>query len=358
MMVDSMLGLPGRDRRASATSCSTPTIAARRHQAVRADGCDHRLGGHARQDRQGLDLQRHGARTDASRSPSATRSGDPCHNELPLGTDIHWHGITRPNDQDGVAPITQDVIATRRYATPTSSRPTSTDDRHVPRPPPRRDVGAQRDVRHASYVGDIPLPTAAPSPASRSPPTSKPASEIPMVLNDAGVIGLTLNGKSFPATAPVVVNEGDWVAGQLLQRGPAGPPDAPPRLPADSCTPRTASRSTSRTVADTILVAPGERYTVLFHATEPGTWVWHCHILNHVESRRRHVRHGHRSGGQPDTVGGGPAGGRGHGGRSSATVTVRVRALPTRGLTGAAGLHTGGRHERTDRTPRSRQLRP
>ena len=32
-----------------------------------------------------------------------------------------------------------------------------------------------------------------------------------MVLNDAGVIGLTLNGKSFPATAPIVANEGDWI---------------------------------------------------------------------------------------------------------------------------------------------------
>jgi FtsP/CotA-like multicopper oxidase with cupredoxin domain len=36
--------------------------------------------------------------------------------------------------------------------------------------------------------------------------------------------------------------------------------------------------------ADTILVAPGERYTVLIHAETAGTWVWHCHILNHVES--------------------------------------------------------------------------
>jgi FtsP/CotA-like multicopper oxidase with cupredoxin domain len=35
--------------------------------------------------------------------------------------------------------------------------------------------------------------------------------------------------------------------------------------------------------ADTILVGPGERYTVLIHADRPGTWVWHCHILNHVE---------------------------------------------------------------------------
>ena len=23
---------------------------------------------------------------------------------------------------------------------------------------------------------------------------------------------------------------------------------------------------------------------MLFHATDPGTWVWHCHILTHVES--------------------------------------------------------------------------
>ena len=35
--------------------------------------------------------------------------------------------------------------------------------------------------------------------------------------------------------------------------------------------------------ADTISVAPGERYTVLFHAERPGIWVWHCHILNHAE---------------------------------------------------------------------------
>ena len=31
-------------------------------------------------------------------------------NNLPMGTDIHWHGVRTPNDQDGVAPITQDLI--------------------------------------------------------------------------------------------------------------------------------------------------------------------------------------------------------------------------------------------------------
>lgn len=32
-----------------------------------------------------------------------------------------------------------------------------------------------------------------------------------MVLNDAGVIGLSLDGKSFPATAPVVARARDWI---------------------------------------------------------------------------------------------------------------------------------------------------
>jgi FtsP/CotA-like multicopper oxidase with cupredoxin domain len=34
---------------------------------------------------------------------------------------------------------------------------------------------------------------------------------------------------------------------------------------------------------DTINIAPGERYTVLYKAVDQGVWAWHCHILNHAE---------------------------------------------------------------------------
>jgi FtsP/CotA-like multicopper oxidase with cupredoxin domain len=34
---------------------------------------------------------------------------------------------------------------------------------------------------------------------------------------------------------------------------------------------------------DTLVVAPGETYDVLMHATQPGVWALHCHILSHVE---------------------------------------------------------------------------
>ena len=36
-------------------------------------------------------------------------------------------------------------------------------------------------------------------------------------------------------------------------------------------------------VVDTLNVAPGQRFSVLVQLESPGTWVWHCHILPHVE---------------------------------------------------------------------------
>jgi FtsP/CotA-like multicopper oxidase with cupredoxin domain len=38
-------------------------------------------------------------------------------------------------------------------------------------------------------------------------------------------------------------------------------------------------------LADTLNIAPGERYDVLVDCTEVGAWAFHCHILTHAESR-------------------------------------------------------------------------
>ena len=40
-----------------------------------------------------------------------------------------------------------------------------------------------------------------------------------MVLNDAGVIGLSLNGKSFPATEPYSLKTGDWMLVNYYNEG-------------------------------------------------------------------------------------------------------------------------------------------
>jgi FtsP/CotA-like multicopper oxidase with cupredoxin domain len=133
------------------------------------------------------------------------------------------------------------------------------------------------------YVGDLPLPAGRTISGIAVPADVTGAQDIPMVINDAGVIGLTLNGKSFPATAPLVTEVGDWVRVTYFNEGLQAHPMhlhgfeqlviAKDGEPLDS-----------PYAADTIMVAPGERYTVLFHADTAGTWVWHCHIITHAES--------------------------------------------------------------------------
>ena len=103
-----------------------------------------------------------------------------------------------------------------------------------------------------------------------------------MVLNDAGTIGYSLNGKSFPATAPIVANQGEWLLVHYLNEGlqihPMHPHGAPQLVVA-----REGIPLDSPYWADTVTVAPGERYSVLIQGRDVGTWAWHCHILTHVE---------------------------------------------------------------------------
>ena len=103
-----------------------------------------------------------------------------------------------------------------------------------------------------------------------------------MVVNDAGVIGLTLDGKSFPATTPVVAKNGDWIQVTYFNEGLQMHTMHLHRFPQIVIS-KDGWPLDSPYAADTIAVGPGERYTVLINPTEVGTWVWHCHILNHVE---------------------------------------------------------------------------
>ena len=202
------------------------------------------------------------------------------HNELPLGTDIHWHGINTPNDQDGVAPITQDLVKSGQsytYRFTTDEPAIGMYHAHV-----HGEQAVPNGMFGTMYIGDVPLP-AGRTVSGIAVPADVKVQDIPMVLNDAGVIGLTLNGKGFPATDPVVVNKGDWVKvtyfNEGLQAHPMHLHGFPQIVYAKDGIPLDPPYA-----ADTILIGPGERYSVLFHATEVGTWAWHCHILNHVES--------------------------------------------------------------------------
>ena len=120
-------------------------------------------------------------------------------NELPIGTDIHWHGVDVPNDQDGVAPITQELIvraSPTRTTSPSRNRPSACT---TPTPTVRTRCPTACSARSSSAT--MPLPAGQTISGIEIPADIEIAQDLPMVLNDAGVIGLTLDGKSFPATA-------------------------------------------------------------------------------------------------------------------------------------------------------------
>ncbi len=202
-------------------------------------------------------------------------------NNLPLGTDIHWHGVHTPNDQDGVAPYTQDLIepngGTFTYEFVVDDDAIGMYHAHN---------HAQMQVVNGMFgvfrVGENPIPYGQTISGVTIPDEIDLAADIPMILNDAGTIGLSLNGKSFPATEPLVLDQGDWASityyNEGLQIHPMHLHQFPQLVYAKDGIPLDVPYW-----VDTLNIAPGERYTVLFRADDAGTWVWHCHILSHVE---------------------------------------------------------------------------
>jgi manganese oxidase len=195
------------------------------------------------------------------------------HNQLPESTSVHFHGIRVPNAMDGVDPYTQPAVKVGETFTYefTALEPAvgiyhSHHDAQVQVP---------NGLFGALLIGDMPVP------ASLGP--KNVVKEMAMVLNDAGTIGLSLNGKSFPATEPVTLNVGESMIVHYMNEGlmahpmhlhqPVGYIIAKDGVPLSVPMP-----------SDTINVAPGERYTVLYTALDPGVWAWHCHILNHAET--------------------------------------------------------------------------
>ncbi len=201
-------------------------------------------------------------------------------NNTPMGTDIHWHGIHTPNDQDGVSPFTQDPIKTGEtftYEFVAEEPAIGMYHAHL-----HSQISVVNGMFAAFRIGDRPYPRGETISGVTIPEDFEPAVELPMVLNDAGTIGLTLNGKSFPGTEPLVLNAGDWVAADYYNEGLTAHPMHQHQFP-QLVYAKDGIPLDYPYWADTVNVAPGERYSVIYQATDPGVWVWHCHILTHVE---------------------------------------------------------------------------
>lgn len=201
-------------------------------------------------------------------------------NQLPMGTDVHWHGVKVPNAMDGVAPITQPLIEpgdTFVYEFIAQEPMVAMYHAHA-----HGEMQVPNGLFGAFMVGEVPMPLGQTISGVEIPADLELSQEIPMVLNDAGVIGLSLNGKSFPATQPYTGKVGDWIAVHYFNEGLQVHPMHQHQF-RQLVYAKDGVALDHPYWIDTLPIAPGERYSVLMQLTDPGTWVWHCHILTHVE---------------------------------------------------------------------------
>ncbi|MEK6720063.1 MAG: copper oxidase [Chloroflexota bacterium] len=214
-------------------------------------------------------------------------------NALDEPTSIHWHGLHVPNDQDGVGGITQPMIESGETFDYTFVAPhagTFMYHAHGDRSRDQIDRGL-----YAPFIID---------PAGGD--TIKADKDITLMLgnwmigdgtgsmpgmdmgNDNAAMSMeydyfTINGKSFPATEAIEVDEGQLVRLRFLNPSQTihpmhlhgmdmavfakdGEPLAEPQR------------------LNTLGVLQGETYDVVFRADNPGTWLLHCHDLHHASN--------------------------------------------------------------------------
>lgn len=205
-------------------------------------------------------------------------------NTLGESTSVHWHGLHVPNDQDGVAGVTQPAIEpgqtyTYRFTAPHAG--TFMYHAHGPNSREQMDRGL-----YAPFIID---------PAGGDPVQAD--AEYTLAIGNwmigAGMSGMdamsmsydyfTINGKSFPATEPIEVTQGELVRLRFINPSQTTHPmhlhgtdmavfakdgeplNEPQRL-------------------NTLNIAQGETYDVVFRADNPGTWLLHCHDLHHASN--------------------------------------------------------------------------
>jgi manganese oxidase len=190
------------------------------------------------------------------------------HNELPEPTTIHFHGLLVPNSMDGVGVITQPAVM------PGES---FTYEFEV------RNTGSH--MYHSHFMAAHQVPMGLLGAFVVNDPADPPVDvDYVMVLND-GPLGYTLNGKSFPATEPIVARLGQTIRIRYMNEGfqihPMHLHGVPQLIVA-----RDGYQLEQPYMQDTVLVSPGERVDVIVEATEPGVWAFHCHVLSHAEGNQ------------------------------------------------------------------------
>ena len=202
-------------------------------------------------------------------------------NELPESTALHLHGVRVPNSMDGVDPYTQKAIIpgdTFIYEWTASEPSVGMYHSHH-----NAQVQVPNGLAGAILIGDWKTMAMAAAGGRTKDANNVAEQEVVMVLNDSGTIGLSLNGKSFPATSPYSLAIGESMVVHYYNEGNMTHP-MHLHQPAGLVVAKDGIMLESPFWADTLNVAPGERWTAVYTPKDAGVWAWHCHILTHAET--------------------------------------------------------------------------
>jgi len=192
-------------------------------------------------------------------------------NEMTQPTVMHFHGLTVPNAMDGVPYVTQDPILPGGFFT---YEFTIVDEPgfYVY----HSHFNSTEQVGKGLYGGFLVEPK-----GGFEIDGVKPDVEYTMFLGD-GPTGYVLNGKGFPATQPIVADLHDTVLIHLANDGAVIHPMHLHGYHFEVIA-QDGGVLPEPYTADTLMVAPGQRFDILVKADYPGVWAYHCHILPHVE---------------------------------------------------------------------------
>lgn len=192
-------------------------------------------------------------------------------NEMSQSTGVHFHGVLVPNNMDGVPFITQPPIKKGETFT----------YEFVAKNPGTHMYHSHHNAMEQTTKGMMAPFIIEPKDKSQDPEFD---SDYILVLNDTGV-GLTINGKSFPYTQPILAKLGERIRIRYMNEGLMIHPMHLHGLE-QLVFAKDGWNLPQPYYCDTLNVAPGERYDVIAVCHTPGAWAFHCHVLSHAESAR------------------------------------------------------------------------
>jgi len=197
-------------------------------------------------------------------------------NELAIADTIHLHGIHGiADDMDGVPGSSQAMVqpkGTYRYEFVAAQPGTFIYHTHD-----------RKAVLNAGLYGGIIVEPTHPRPEELA---ARDDLEIisSWYVNSVGESEFTLNGKEYPATKPLDVRRGERVRIRWINISAENFHTMHTHGHYMNVIARDAMPTAGKDMEDTVALGPGQRVDAIVVADQkPGTWMIHCHVLDHVE---------------------------------------------------------------------------